>query len=112
MKISVIVLFLLLIPNSILSQVLISGSVTDNKGVPIMGANIYLEGTYDGSSSDENGKFSFETSESGSQTLIVSYVSFEPFKMTDAISKMKDLKIILRSEERRVGKECRSRWEM
>lgn len=98
MKISVAILFLFLIPSSLLSQTLISGTVTDIKGVPIIGANIYFEGTYDGSSSDENGKFSFETSERGSQTLIVSYVSFEPFKMTNEVLKMKDLKIILRED--------------
>ena len=63
-----------------------------------MGANIYLEGTYDGSSSDENGNFSFETSKSGTQTLIVSYVSFEPLKLTDVVSKWKDVKIILRED--------------
>lgn len=98
MKISVIVFFLFLIPTHILSQVIISGSVTDNKGVPIIGANVYLQGTYDGSSSDENGKFSFDTTESGKHTLVVSYVSFEPFKLTEEISKMKDLKIILRED--------------
>ena len=54
-----------------LAQATISGTVSDTKGTPIEGANIYLEGTYDGASSDAEGKFNFETSETGTQNLIV-----------------------------------------
>ena len=43
----------------LIAQTTISGKVTDTKGNPIEGANVYLEGTYDGTSSDENGNFSF-----------------------------------------------------
>ncbi len=98
MKISAFILLFLIAHNSLSAQTIVSGTVTDDKGIPIMGANIYLKGTYDGSSSDENGKFSFHTSENGVQTLTVSYVSFEPFTLTTAVSKMKDLKIILRED--------------
>ena len=45
------------------SQNVVSGKVTDEKGGPIPGANVYLEGTYDGGSTDENGYFSFTTKE-------------------------------------------------
>ncbi len=58
----------------------ISGKITDEKGIAIPGANIYLEGTYDGASSDENGNFTFSTSENGIKTLIVSFLSYETFK--------------------------------
>ena len=98
MKISVITFLLAILPSLLLAQNSISGTVTDNNGTPIIGANVYLEGTYDGSTSDESGKFSFETSETGTQTLTVSYVSFEPFKLTDEVSKMKSLKIELRED--------------
>tara|TARA_R110002020_G_scaffold107848_5_gene250239 strand:+ start:821 stop:2974 length:2154 start_codon:yes stop_codon:yes gene_type:complete len=98
MKISVLAFLLLIFPSVLLSQNIVSGTVLDNKGVPVFGANVYLEGTYDGSTSDESGKFSFETSETGTQTLTISYVSFEPTKIIDDISKMKDLKITLRED--------------
>ena len=52
----------------IIAQTNISGTVLDDKNTPIVGANVYLEGTYDGASTDENGNFSFETTESGTQT--------------------------------------------
>ena len=76
MKISVLTFLLVIFPSLFFAQTIISGTVTDNKGIPIIGVNGYLEGAYDGSTSDENGKFTFETSETGSQTLTVSYVSF------------------------------------
>ncbi|HLW33211.1 MAG TPA: carboxypeptidase-like regulatory domain-containing protein, partial [Aequorivita sp.] len=98
MKILVITFLLSFFPYLLTSQTIISGTVTDPKGISLIGANVYLEGTYDGASTDDFGKFSFETSEVGSQTLMVSYVSFEPFSLTKNISEMKDLKIILRED--------------
>lgn len=98
MKISVIVFLIPFFPSFLFAQTTVSGTVTDNKGMPILGANVYLEGAYDGASSYDNGKFSFETSETGTQILTVSYVSFETFKLTDDVSKMKNLKIVLRDD--------------
>lgn len=98
MKISVITFLLAFFPSLLLAQSIISGTVMDNNGVPIFGANVYLEGTYDGASSAENGTFSFETSETGTQTLMVSYISFESYNLTSDVSEMKNLKITLRDD--------------
>ena len=57
------------------AQTTISGIVTDQSNNPVVGANVYLEGTYDGASTIEEGKFSFETSETGTQTLVISMLS-------------------------------------
>ncbi len=89
--------FLLIISSLTLSaQSPISGTVTDTKGIPIVGANVYLEGTYDGSTTNDAGKFKFKTTETGNQTLIVSYLSYETYKSVDDVSKMESLKIELR----------------
>ncbi len=80
------------------AQTTISGIVTNVKKEPIIGANVYLEGTYDGGTTDEYGKFSFSTSETGSQTLIVSFLSYETFTMLGDISYMKDLEIKLKDD--------------
>ncbi len=77
------------------AQTSISGTVTDAKNIPIEGANIYLEGSYDGASSDENGKFSFETSETGTQNLIVSMISFDTYTQAGDVSYLKDVNIQL-----------------
>lgn len=71
---------LILISNVFFAQTIISGKVVDQKGKPIAGANIYIEGTYDGSSSSETGDFNFETSTTGNQILVVSFLVFETSK--------------------------------
>lgn len=77
------------------AQSAISGLVTDVKGNPIEGANVYLEGTYDGASSDEKGRFTFETTETGTQNLIVSMVGFDTYIQAGDISYFKDIKVQL-----------------
>jgi outer membrane cobalamin receptor len=79
----------------LLAQTTITGVVTDTKNNPIEGANIYLEGTYDGASSDVNGKFSFETSETGTQNLVVSMISYDTYMQAGDVSYLKELKIEL-----------------
>jgi hypothetical protein len=58
---------------------LINGVITDLKNIPLPGANIYIEGTYDGASSDVNGKFSFTTDEKGKHVLIIDYIGYESY---------------------------------
>ncbi len=87
--------FLIIGSGFLFAQQTITGTVTDAKNNPIEGANIYLEGTYDGASSDSKGHFTFETEESGTQTLIVSMLSYDPHYEMGEVSYFKDLKIKL-----------------
>ncbi len=93
-------LFILIfvITNTIFAQTTISGKVLDVKGIPIAGANIYLQGTYDGGTSDDLGDFSFNTYENGEKTLVVSFLSFETFEMIGNVSIMTKLDIRLRED--------------
>ena len=83
---------------SILAQTSISGKVTDKKNNPIFGANVYLDGTYDGGSTNEKGEFSFETTEKAMQTLVISFISFETYIKTADVSVLKNLQIKLRDD--------------
>ena len=95
----ILVSFLFILISIVASaQNIIKGTVTDTKGLPIQGANVYLEGTYDGSTTNDYGDFKFKTYEVGNQTLIVSYLSFETYKNVDDVSKMNSLKIQLRED--------------
>ncbi|MEL6975138.1 MAG: TonB-dependent receptor [Bacteroidota bacterium] len=93
---STILLVFLLTLSTIKGQTLISGKVIDSKDNPVIGANVYLEGTYDGASTTESGTFSFETTEEGTQTLVVSMLSFEPHYEVGDVSYFKDVTLILR----------------
>jgi len=79
-------------------QTTISGTVINAKKEPVIGANVYLEGTYDGGTTNENGGFLFSTSETGTQTLIVSFLSYETFTMVGDVSYMSDLMIKLKDD--------------
>lgn len=97
-QIHLVFIFILFASFSGVSQNTISGIVTQTNGTPIVGANVYLEGTYDGVSTNEAGHFSFETVEEGVQTLSISYVSYEPYLFAASVTQMKDLKITLRED--------------
>ena len=93
---STILLVFLLTLSTIKGQTLISGKVIDSKDNPVIGANVYLEGTYDGASTSESGTFSFETTEEGTQTLVVSMLSFEPHYEVGDVTYFKDVTLVLR----------------
>ena len=78
------------------SQTTISGKVLDKKNLPIPGANIFIEGTYDGVSSDEKGEFSFTTSVEGNQVLVVSVLSYETSRINFQANNFQNQTIILR----------------
>ena len=58
-----------------LAQTKITGRVLD-KRTPIEFANVLVKDSYDGTSTDANGKFSFETEEEGKQILIIRMLGF------------------------------------
>lgn len=64
------------------AQQTISGTVLDEKSKPIIGANIFIDGTYDGVSSDESGNFKFTTTANGNQVLVISFLTYETLKVT------------------------------
>ena len=88
----------LCISTSFFAQTTVSGKVTNTKGSPIFGANVYLDGTYDGTSTNEKGEFSFQSTEKGIQKLVVSFISFEEYKLTADINTMRKLSIKLRED--------------
>ena len=62
------------------AQTLISGTVADTKGLALPGANVFLEGTYDGTTSDVDGNFAFTAYEEGRFALTVSFLGYLPFQ--------------------------------
>ena len=77
---------LLLIHNTFaVAQVVVHGTVFDTQGEAVVGANVYLEGTYDGTSSTAEGTFAFTTDELDSQQLVISAVGYRPFRQPLAI---------------------------
>jgi outer membrane cobalamin receptor len=97
MKNSITIIFLLF-TGYCFSQTTISGKVVDQKDQPIMGANVYLDGTYDGATTDDVGKFQFKTDETGTMSLVISYLSYETKTITKDVSQLSNLTIKLRED--------------
>ena len=72
------------------AQQTISGTIVDEKNKPIAGANVFIDGTYDGASTGEKGTFSFQTSASGNQILVISFLTFETLKTPIDANNCKD----------------------
>ena len=79
-KMKVLTTILLLLLSGILQAQSVSGTVLDAKSLPIPGASITIKDTYDGSTTDSSGRFSFTTTEKGAQILVVSIVGYKPFE--------------------------------
>ena len=93
---SIFLFAFLLFSLTIFSQNKISGKVVDEKGKPVSGANIFIEGTYDGASSGETGDFSFTTTTTGNKTLVVSFLIYETLKIIIDVANFKNKTIKLR----------------
>lgn len=63
------------------SQTIIKGVVQTNRKQSIAGANVYLKGTFDGTISDEQGKFQFKTDSTGTKNLIISFLGYKTYEM-------------------------------
>ncbi|MEM7298186.1 MAG: TonB-dependent receptor, partial [Bacteroidota bacterium] len=94
---ALITFFLLSLSLHSLSQISLSGNVSDKKGESLLGVNVYIKGTYDGGTSDINGDFSFQTDMKDSLVLIASFVGFHQTEIS-LEPKSQKLDIVLKEE--------------
>ena len=92
---TIITMFLFLSSLVSFSQSTISGRVTDKDGQAIPGVNIFIENTYDGASSDDEGRFQFETSETGSLNLMATFIGFKNWSRAIELPADLDFEIVL-----------------
>ena len=87
-KIFTLVLFLMSF--FVTAQITVSGKVNfKNKGVKDI--SVTLKDTYDGSTTDENGNFFFQTSEKGKQILVFSILNLWKLKNLCYLKTMQSL---------------------
>jgi hypothetical protein len=77
-------------------QTTISGKVVSQKNIPIPNANIYIDGSYDGASSNDKGEFSFTTTTTGSKTLVISCLTYDSKEIKIMVGKFENQTIILK----------------
>ena len=79
---------LLLTVFSVHAQVKISGMVKDARGKKVIGASITLKDTYDGTTSDSSGNYSFITTETGAHILSATSIGFSTVNQNITIDKL------------------------
>src|SRR5690554_7827001 len=90
-------LLLLMTVQMSFSQSQITGLIQSHNNEEISFSNVILKGTTYGTTADEKGYFEFKNLPTGDYIVKVFSIGYLSNSKT-------------RSEERRVGKECRSRW--
>jgi hypothetical protein len=96
MKTITCLMILLSLAGSVNSQVIIKGRITGSDGLSLPGANVSLQETYDGASTDTAGYFSFNTTETGKHLLVVSFVGYKTVeKEIDLSSDLAAVEIVL-----------------
>ncbi len=75
---------MLLLVSYVAAQKTVSGTVTDESGVPLVGANVLAKGTITGTVTDLEGNYNFTVAEDVT-TLVVSYTGFETTEVDAAV---------------------------
>lgn len=70
----------ILIGNCLQAQVKIAGKITDGRNKPVGGASVVLKDSYDGTTADSLGNFSFLTTEKGERILQISIIGYRPYE--------------------------------
>ena len=83
-----LIALLLILPALTFSQVdgIVNGYIYDSKSqLPLLGANVIIEGTEKGAISDENGFFQISEIKPQSYNLLVSYIGYQSKKIFNII---------------------------
>ncbi|MFA4979404.1 MAG: carboxypeptidase-like regulatory domain-containing protein, partial [Sphingobacterium sp.] len=84
------------------AQSILKGKVLGKNGKPIYLANVYIEGTYDGGTTDSLGNFVFETSEQGTKIIKASVVGLPTYNRSIQLPQKELLIIQMQESESRL----------
>lgn len=80
MKKNLCLLVYYLMPFVCFAQFSVSGKITDANGLPLVGANVFLEKTNKATATNLEGNFSLEKIPTGDYVMVISFVGFETIK--------------------------------
>ena len=81
-RICLMVLVMFGMSSVVMSQKSITGKVSDDGGLPLIGANVLIKGTTTGTVTDLDGTFTISTDMVYPVTLVVSYTGYSDTEMT------------------------------
>jgi len=90
------IIILLLTQSYAFAQQTISGIVFDENAQPLVGVNVFIKETFEGASSDLDGRFSFLSDVNASVTLCAMMLGYETYEHKGSGEGMSDLIIRMR----------------
>lgn len=93
------ILLLLFFFTSIFSQAQIVGKITDTKAEPLAFVNIYLDGSYIGTTSNDDGNYELNVTETGDYTIIYQFLGFKTVTKKVSISSFPHILNVSLAEE-------------
>ncbi len=93
MRKNYLILLLLLFSSMAFTQAVLTGTITDQNGEPLPGANVSLKGTNNSNITDADGFFMFKELENGSYTLVASYIGFGNYEKEISINGITDVNV-------------------
>ena len=91
-KLSLLLFALLVSSATLLAQRTVSGTVTDDNGTPLIGANVLVKGTTVGTITDIDGTYSIVVPD-GYDQLVVSYTGYSPQEIALGASNVVDISL-------------------
>lgn len=82
MRCPILFLICFYISGTVSSQTTIAGTALSTRGDTLVGANVWLKGTYDGATTGPDGFFSFRSDAAGAQTLLITYLGCDTFRQS------------------------------
>lgn len=90
--------YLFLLQSLAFGQAEFAGRVLDDKGLPLPGVNIFIKGSYDGTTSGVEGDFAFHTEKGGMQVIVFRLIGYKtieiPVECKGGLQTLPDQKLI------------------
>lgn len=104
MRTTAFLLTILLSAVTLWAQTIVKGKITDTKGEPLAGANVFIKGSYDGTAATEDGTYSFKTTTKGKVLLVATFIGFANFeKEINIDGKTVEVNFTLKEEVNRIN---------
>lgn len=84
---SILTFIIVILQFSLSAQHSISGKVTDTQERPLIGATVYIKGTYTGASTNIDGQYTIKSVPEGKLTIVASYLGYQLIEKTISVKK-------------------------
>lgn len=93
LRAAALILILFFSHSALAQDAKIYGKITGENSTPLNGANVVIEGSIDGATTDSAGYYEFETSRTGSQNLLFTYFEYDERRQTIVIETGKNFEL-------------------